>query len=145
MKATIGFLFFMLFLAGFAFVALQGRQMAANNPAGGGVGMTGVDWRPLTIAGEAMPEGSDMSVSFTEDGSINGNGGCNRFFGSLEQSDSGVNIGPLGATRRACEDAIMDREMAFLDALQNTRGFRTDNQTLELLGDDDAVLARLGR
>ena len=95
MKAIVGFAFFLLFLAGIAFVMLQGRQMAKLG--GGGAELTGVSWRP--VGGAAVPDDSGMYVSFDVDGSIKGHGGCNGFFGSLQQSETGIEVGPLGSTR----------------------------------------------
>ena len=143
MKGVVGFLFFMLFLAGFAFVMLQGRQMAESNLGGGGARITGIDWRPVRVGAEVVPNDSGMFVRFTVDGSINGNGGCNGFFGSLEKTDSGIAIGPLGATRRACPAPIMDRESAFFEALQKTTKFQSGSDRLQLLGDGDLLLAEL--
>ena len=48
MKAAMGFGFFLLFLAGIALVMLQGREMARQNLPGGGAGMAGPEWRPVT-------------------------------------------------------------------------------------------------
>ena len=143
MKAVVGFMFFMLFLAGFAFVMLQGRELAQSNPAAGGAGITGMDWRPAVIGAEVVPEDSGLSVRFEVDGSINGSGGCNRFFGSFEKTDAGVVVGELAATRMACPEPIMAREAAFLEALQNARQFRVGTDSLQLVDDDDRLLAEL--
>ncbi len=141
MKAMVGFGFFLLFLAGIALVTLQGRQMAQQNVPGGGAGLTGISWRPITVGDEAIPEDSGIFVSFAVDGGIKGRGGCNNFFGSLEQTESGIEVGPLGATRMACPEPIMSREMAFLKALQNTRGFQVNNDSMRMLDDEGSVLA----
>lgn len=143
MKGVVGFLFFMLFLAGFALVMLQGNQMAKSNLPGGGASITGIDWRPVVIGADTMPDDSGMSVQFAVDGSINGNGGCNGFFGSVEKTETGISIGPLGATRKACPQPIMDRESAFLDALQNTTSFQTGKESLQLLDSENVLLAEL--
>jgi putative lipoprotein len=139
MKAIVGFAFFLLFLAGIAFVMMQGRQMAQMG--GGGAELTGVTWRPVTVGGEAVPQDSGMYVQFEVDGSIKGHGGCNGFFGSLQQSESGIEVGPLGATRMACPEKVMDREMAFLDAVQRTQGFETGGGSMSLLDGASGVLA----
>ena len=89
MKAMLGFGVLLLFLAGIAFFMLQGRQLAAQNLAAGGAEITAVSWRPALIGNEAMPEESRMFVQFEIDGSIKGHGGCNSFFGTLEQSEEG--------------------------------------------------------
>ncbi len=141
MKAIVGFGFFLLFLAGIALVTLQGRQMAQQNVLGGGAALTGINWRPITLGNEAIPEDSGIFVSFAVDGGIKGRGGCNNFFGSLEQTESGIEIGPLGVTRMACPPPIMNRESAFLEALQKTRGFQTNDESMRLLDDEGSVLA----
>ena len=139
MKAIIGFGFFLLFLAGIAFVMLQGRQLAQVG--GGGAELTGITWRPVTVGGEPVPEDSGMYVQFEVDGSIKGHGGCNGFFGSLQQSESGFEVGPLGATRMACPEEVMDREMAFLDAVQKTQGFESGGSSMSLLNEASGILA----
>ena len=143
MKAVVGFGFFLLFLAGIALVMLQGRQMAQSNLAGGGASLTGKEWRPLTVGTESVPADSGMYVKFEEDGSIRGHGGCNSFFGNLQQSDSGVTVGPLGATKMACPEPIMQRETDFLNALQSTRHFGVGPARLQLLDAERTLLAEL--
>ena len=101
MKGILGFAFFLLFLAGITFVMMQGKEMARQNMPGGGVGMTGVTWRPTIVGTEELPADSGMFVQFAVDGSIDGNGGCNSFFGSLQKVDDGrqskASARPLGA------------------------------------------------
>lgn len=143
MKAMLGFGVLLLFLAGIAFFMLQGRQLAAQNLPAGGAEITGVSWRPALIGNEAMPTENRMFVQFEIDGSIKGHGGCNSFFGTLEQSEEGITIGPLGSTRMACPEPIMAREMAFMDALQKTKQFDMTAERLRLIGDDNAELAEL--
>jgi len=145
MKAIVGFGFFLLFLAGIALVMLQGRQMAQKNLPGGGASLTGVNWRPAVVGAESMPDDSGMFVQFEVDGTFKGNAGCNSFFGSLEQSETGVSFGPIGATRMACPEPIMKRETAFIKALQNTKQFEPGGDKLHLLGDDRMLLAELVR
>jgi len=145
MKAIVGFGFFLLFLAGIALVMLQGRQMAQKNLPGGGTSLTGINWRPTVVGAETLPEDSGMYVQFEEDGSIKGHGGCNSFFGSLQKSDDGVTVGPLGATRMACPEPVMQRETAFIDALQRTRHFGLGLDRLQFLDGDRMLLVELTR
>jgi heat shock protein HslJ len=143
MKAIMGFGFFLLFLAGIALVLLQGREMARQNMPAGGIGITGKSWRPAVLGGEQLPVDSGLYVSFAVDGSISGNGGCNNFFGSLEKSDNGLSVGQLGATRMACAKGIMQREQAFLQALQDSTRFESGENRLQLLNSRDHLLAEL--
>jgi heat shock protein HslJ len=143
MKAIMGFGFFLLFLAGIALVMLQGREMARQHMPGGGSGITGQQWRPSVVGASVMPDDSGMHVLFEVDGSIKGNGGCNNFFGSLEQSETGLSAGQLGGTRMACPADVMDRETAFMAALQDMTRFEIGEGKLQLVGADNNLLAEL--
>ncbi len=105
--------------------------------------MTGITWRPTVVGAEEFPDDSGIFVLFAVDGSINGNGGCNSFFGSLEKTDDGIAVGELGSSRMACPEAIMDREMAFMQSLQNAVHFELGDDRLLLTNDADVMLAEL--
>lgn len=143
MKSIMGFGFFLLFLAGIALVLLQGREMARQNMPAGGAGMTGQDWRPTVLGTAALPEDSGMFVRFAVDGSINGNGGCNSFSGTLQKTASGIGVGQLVSTRMACGGEVMRRETAFIQALQDTTRFETGERRLQLLDANGKLLAEL--
>ena len=143
MKALIGFLFFLLFLAGFFLVFLQGKQMAGQNLGAGGASLTGKQWRPVYIGATTVAADAGLHVRFGIDGSIKGHGGCNAFFGSLEKSESGVKVGPLGSTRMACPEAIMDLESSFFEALQETTSFEINGDRLTCLDGDRKLLIEL--
>ena len=143
MKGILGFAIFLLFLAGITLVMMQGNEMARQNMPGGGVGMTGKTWRPTVVGSEELPADSGMFVQFAVDGSIKGNGGCNSFFGSLQKKDDGIVVGELGSSRMACPGKIMDREVAFMRALQNAVVFETGDDRLQLIDDAGVMLADL--
>ena len=107
--------------------------------------MNGTSWSAASIGKQPVPDDPEMYVSFEQDGKITGHGGCNRFFGALEQSESGFTIGPLGSTRMACPEPIMQREFAFLEALQNMKSYAIDNGVLRVLDESGNVIAELKR
>ena len=141
MKGLIGFGFFLLFLAGIAFVTLKGGKMVQLGASGGGAEVTGIRWRPVMVGDDAIPDDSGMFIQFEVDGSIKGHGGCNGFSGSLEQAKSGIGVGPLRITRMACPEPIMSREVTFIDAVQKTGNFDTRNDNMRLLDEENDVLA----
>ena len=87
-----------------------------------------------------MPEDAGLWVEFQVDGGSNGNAGCNTFFGSLTQTDSGIAVGPLGSTRMACPEPIMGRESAFLSALQQATEFEVSADRMTSLDADRTLL-----
>ncbi len=140
MKAVVGFLFFLLFLAGLFLVFLQGKQMTGQIAVGGGSELTAVRWRPTYIGPEPVPDDAAMWVQFEVDGGINGHAGCNMFFGSLQQTESGLEVGAMGSTRMACPEPIMSRESAFLSALQQATIFEVSGERMNSLDADRTLL-----
>ena len=138
MKSMFGFAVFLLFLAGIALVMLQGRQMSI---AGGGAELTGVHWRAVSVGDREIAEDSGVFIQFEVDGSVKGNSGCNNFFGSLEKSDSGIGMGQLGSTRKACPGPAMSLEATFLEAITQTDDIKSGRGTMRLLDSDGDVLA----
>ena len=61
--------------------------------------------------------GTNVTVQFAEDNSLNGFGGCNSFFGPYELTGDQIKIGPLGSTMMACEKG-MTQESIVTSALQ---------------------------
>lgn len=137
MKGVVGFLFFMLFLAGFALVLLQGRQQAERNLGQGAARWVGTEWRPAPATNDGV------SIRFAADGTVSGFAGCNEFSGALERSEQSTTFGPLGTTRRACADDAMARERWFLGALESTSTIDWDNDDLLLSDAAGELLLRL--
>ena len=136
----IGFLFFLLFMAGLFLVFLQGKTLTPPSAAGGGTELTGVQWRPTYVGAEAVPEDAGLWVQFDVDGSIKGHAGCNSFFSSLETTDDGVKVGQLGSTRMACPEPIRDRESAYLSALEHGAFFEVSGKRMSCLDADRKLL-----
>lgn len=143
MKAIFGFGFFLLFLAGIALVMLQGRQLSRNASQATGDALDESRWRPVYIGAAPVAADSGMFVRFTQGGGVEGHGGCNAFSGPAQRTASGISIGPLMATRKACPEAIMDREMALMNALQAARYAELGGQRLQLSDANRNLVAEL--
>lgn len=100
--------------------------------------LAGSEWRPTAI-GEAAWTG-DAFVRFEGEGRLEGDSGCNRFFGPYRLDGDGVEIGPLAATRKTCPEPAMSNETRLLHALEAARGFVRDGTRLTLT-DQDGELA----
>lgn len=140
MKGVIAFLFFLLFLAGLFLVFLQDKALTGAGLSAGGIELTATRWRATYVGAEPVPEDAGVWVQFEVDGSIAGNAGCNSFSGSLEKTESGIKVGPLGATRMACPAPAMSREAAFLGALQQATAFEVAGQRMMSLDSDGNLL-----
>lgn len=86
-------------------------------------------------------------VSFDEDGTISGTGGCNRFTGQFTADDGTLEIGALALTRMACPEpeGVMGQETALLAALESASGYELEGDGLRLTTDGGATAATLTR
>jgi heat shock protein HslJ len=78
------------------------------------------DW-DLDSPAPSLPE---VTLQY-EEGRLAGNGGCNRYFATVSQGPSAgdLSLGPVGATRMGCPDAVMAVESRYLGLLGNVKKF----------------------
>ena len=98
------------------------------------------DWNIENIDQTPTLDGSEAILVLTEDGTLSANVGCNQAGGSYRLGASGLEIGPLAATRKMCEPEIMEQEDAFFAAMGQIREFQADGNTLHLLDDSGNIL-----
>jgi len=128
-----------------AVAAMMAATLAASACASSADDLAGSEWRPVAIGDAAVPEDVEIFVRFEADGALKGNGGCNNFFGSYQTSESSFEVGPLGATRMACPEPIMDMEDAFMGALQAGKSFKRERIKLELFDEHGAAVMTLAQ
>ena len=102
----------------------------------------GRTWLAEEVADRPVVEGVEATLTVANDGKVNGNTGCNGFFGSVILDGSAMSFGNLGATRRLCAEEVSDQESRFLQALDLTRGYRVEGDQLLLLDEAGTPLAR---
>ncbi|QMV01787.1 META domain-containing protein [Devosia sp. D6-9] len=104
------------------------------------------EWRVEEIGGKAIIAGSEPSLAFEADGSIHGNGSCNRFFGTFTLTGEGLTVSQVGATMMACDQGLMDQEHRLLQAFETVGRFDVgDDGGVRLVGHDGRVLVKLGK
>lgn len=92
-------------------------------------------------------EGTSLTASFGEDGTLSGNSGCNQYTGEYKVNGGEITIGPLASTMMMCSDpeGVMDQEAQFLAALQTAANYRIEGNVLELRTKDDAIAVFFNR
>lgn len=81
-------------------------------------------------------------LSFSNDGRITGNNGCNSLAGSFDVStlaSGNIDLSNLISTQMACPN--MTGSSQFNEMLQNVTSFKLKDQALNLLGSDGSTLA----
>lgn len=88
------------------------------------------EWRDAT--GISTRAGTpEMTLTFAG-ADVSGNAGCNNFGGSFSVTDDALTLSRLAATRKACEEEIMQAEGRFLLALESVSTYELDNGALLL-------------
>jgi heat shock protein HslJ len=72
------------------------------------------------------------------DSRVNGNAGCNNFFGSWQADGDTVTFGQMGSTMMACPNG-MDTEQAFLAALGQANRHQISGLIMELYKGDQLL------
>lgn len=81
----------------------------------------------------ALPD-ADATLTFDDDGTVTGSGGCNSLGGAYEVSGRTITFSDISSTLMACDDAYMAQEGAVTQVLSGTAEFEIEDQTLTLAG-----------
>jgi heat shock protein HslJ len=142
MKAPVGFIFFMLFLAGLLFVNLKGMQGQSDSVITAAAEIAATAWRPTHIGEMRLADDSGMTIQFSSFENVAGHSGCNDFFGHYSLVDGHFEFGPLSITRMACPEPANSFEISFMDALQASRTLTRTDTRLVMRDDKDVIVAR---
>lgn len=108
--------------------------------------LTGTEWRIIEIAGETIAPAADARPARLRlDGGearFAASAGCNNLMGSYALDGASLTFGPAAMTMMMCDDTLMQRERALVDALTAARTYRIDADTLALLDAAGVPLVR---
>lgn len=100
-------------------------------------------WTVTEIGDRKALESPAVTLEFRTPGQITGNAGCNRFGGGCRFDDHFIHFSRLRATRRACEENVMEQERRFLKLLGDAVTWEvTEDGTLVLGGPEGEIRAR---
>jgi len=87
----------------------------------------------------AAPD-SQASITFNDDGTLNGNSGCNGFGGEYSVEGDQVRFSELVSTLMACEEPLMTQEGTVFQVLNDTASYQIDGDTLTITKDGTALV-----
>lgn len=80
--------------------------------------------------------GSGAGLTFNEDGTVNGNSGCNGVGGDYSVSGNEIEFGQFVSTLMACDEPIMSQESAMMQVVSGTASYDVNGETLTLKNGD---------
>jgi heat shock protein HslJ len=85
--------------------------------------LVGSEWQLEDLGGNGVIDNVQATLTFADAARVTGNASCNHFFGPAKIGSSAIQLGPLGSSRMACPEAVMNQETKFLNALQAAERF----------------------
>lgn len=68
-------------------------------------------------------ENTEVTLTFSSDGTISGSAGCNLIFGEFSTTGNRITFSHIGSTKIACRDEVAQQEQRFLDGLENAETY----------------------
>ncbi|MER2536312.1 MAG: META domain-containing protein [Rhizobiaceae bacterium] len=104
-------------------------------------------WLAEDIEGGGVIDRLKTVLELSDDGTVGGTGGCNRFGGRADISGQRIVFKPLAATSMACVPAAMNQEGKFFEALGKVASWRVDapRRKLVLMDAGEKALVVLSR
>jgi len=93
----------------------------------------GTSWKLMQLGPNGALDEAPATLSFSKDGKVSGNGGCNSFQGTYTVSGMALKIGPLASTMKACGDAADNQESSLLKALEQAQTFQIGATQLQII------------
>lgn len=81
------------------------------------------EWLIENINHRGIIDSSRVSIQFSSEGRISGQGSCNRYAGSYTLTGEGLSFGPVMSTKMACSPALMEQERRFFSTLDQITHF----------------------
>lgn len=75
------------------------------------------------------------TIALTEDGNVQGYGGCNRFFGGYRLEGERISFSAIASTRRYCEETMAVEDALFM-ALGKVTRLKVSADGLTLISED---------
>ena len=106
--------------------------------------LTEVNWKLIRLNDQSIDKGEGekpltMTLSLI-DNRASGYAGCNNYFGKFTLAKEQLTIGPLGMTRRFCQNSA-DLEHTFTKVLSQVTHFNVTEKNLTLLDKKQTIIA----
>jgi heat shock protein HslJ len=110
--------------------------------------LSGTSWQVISYnngnqAVVSVTLDTELTAQFGEDGQLQGNAGCNDYFGPYETDGNAVSMGPLGTSRKACQEpeGVMEQETLYLQALETAATYKIDGNKMEMRTSEGSMAA----
>src|SRR5215212_1516400 len=83
---------------------------------------------------------ADAALTFADDGTVTGSGGCNSLGGEYEVKGNEITFGPITSTLMGCEEPRMTQESFVTQVLTGTAQYEIEGDTLTITNNDSVLV-----
>jgi heat shock protein HslJ len=83
---------------------------------------------------------ADATLTFSDDGTVTGSGGCNSLGGEYEVKSNEITFGPITSTLMGCEEPRMTQESFVTQVLTGTAQYEIADDTLTITNNDRVLV-----
>lgn len=97
--------------------------------------LANTSWNLIGLNNEGLIFGSIITITFTDNGQVNGSGGCNTYQGRYTVNGTSISISDISQTQQLCAEpaGIMEQEAAYFRALSAAFTFELPPESTNLL------------
>ncbi|MBJ3812612.1 META domain-containing protein [Streptomyces flavofungini] len=113
-----------------------------------GAPLKGTEWTVTSVGtgstSTSLPKALNdkIKLTFTKDGKVRGNLGCNDVSAAATAADGKIALGQPRATRKMCPGDVMPTERALMKLFGGKAGYELDHRTLTLTAPDGKTTAK---
>jgi heat shock protein HslJ len=86
--------------------------------------------------------GTEITADFGENDQLTGSAGCNNYVAEYETEGKYITVSSaVATTRKACQEAVMEQENGYLDALETADTYKIEGANMEMRTADGAKVA----
>ncbi len=94
----------------------------------------------LTESMTPAVEDAEATLTFADDGTVSGSGGCNSLGGEYEVKSNEITFGPITSTLMGCEEPRMTQESFVTQVLTGTAQYEIADDTFKITKNDRVLV-----
>lgn len=128
-------------LLALSFIACSSTSIQKDvKPTKPNVSLQNTYWKAISLYDiEVKTSKKEAHIMFEKNGSINGNLGCNNFFGNFKIENENISFEKVASTKMMCRD--MKTEANFSKILHNTKRYEINGETLSFFDDENKKIS----
>lgn len=99
-------------------------------------------WAAVYLSGRKIKEGVNLTLRFSNAGTVSGAAACNEFSAPVEMNRNGIRFGEISSTDQVCTSPVIGIDQVYYNGLRRVRFWELDQDSLLLKSSSGATLVK---